>query len=407
MRRFEALDSWRGLCALLVVVFHLNQDINWRLLDAGFIRHFDLFVDFFFVLSGFVIATSYEDRLKQGYGVTPFVLRRFGRIYPLHLAMLVAMLGFAVLRVLFPLQAFNPRDIFDGGIYDFTAIFTNLLLLQGIGFENHLTWNFPSWSISAEFYTYLIFALIWAAGTTLSRPIIIALALICPILLYWLHSPSLSPLTLVRCVYGFALGVLVLHLYRRIGPEPALLHTGFIATAAELGALALCGAFIVLGNGEPWLAPLVFALVVLVFAFEAGPIGQALRAPPFRALGTLSYSIYMIHAVVIFVAWRCVTLAERFLGWQLTSPNPHNPADRMWGTTPEAGDFTMAGILVLVVALSALSYKLIEKPGREWGRQASLRWREGGWAAVWRSFIPSRQRPAPSPALEHQPPHDH
>ena len=158
MRRFEALDSWRGLCALLVVVFHLNQDIHWSLLDAQFVHRFDRFVDFFFVLSGFVIASSYERRLGQGYGIVAFALRRFGRIYPLHLVTLAAMLAFALLRRPLVEGRFDQSLVFNGGIFDASAIFTNLTMLHGVGFENHLTWNYPSWSISAEFYTYLLFA---------------------------------------------------------------------------------------------------------------------------------------------------------------------------------------------------------------------------------------------------------
>ena len=53
-RRFEALDSLRGVCAVLVVMFHMPVASHWRTWD--FIQHAYLFVDYFFVLSGFVIA---------------------------------------------------------------------------------------------------------------------------------------------------------------------------------------------------------------------------------------------------------------------------------------------------------------------------------------------------------------
>ncbi len=378
MQRFEALDSWRGVCALLVVVFHLNQDINWRLLDVDFVRNFDRFVDFFFVLSGFVIAATYEERLKQGYGVVPFALRRFGRIYPLHLAMLAAMFVVAVWRVLLPLCEFNPRNIFNGGIFDFTATFTNVLLLQGIGFENHLTWNYPSWSISTEFYTYLIFALIWALAARWANALTIAIALLCPIVLLLFDTPSLSVLSLVQCVYGFAAGVLVHHVYRRVGPS-LLSGRGAIA---ELAALGFGAAFIAFTDTPLWAAPIVFGIVVFVFAFEAGPLTRLLRTGPLTALGTLSYSIYMVHAVLIFFAWRILSMLEGQFGWTTTVPHPNGSGGHLFGASQAIGDLAMFAMLALVIATSAATYALIEKPGRAWGQDASKRWRAGGWAAV-------------------------
>jgi peptidoglycan/LPS O-acetylase OafA/YrhL len=394
MRRFEALDSWRGLCALLVVVFHLNQDINWRLLDAAFVLNFDRFVDFFFVLSGFVISAAYEARLREGYGVVPFALRRFGRIYPLHLAMLGVMIVYAVGRVLFPLSEFNPRAIFNGGIFDFTAIFTNLVLLHGIGFENHLTWNFPSWSISAEFYTYLIFALIWTTAARWAQSITLGLAAVCPLLLYFIEAPTPSALTLAQCVYGFAAGVIVRRIYAHAGP--ALLADRRLGAPAEALAIVLCALFIGVGDARAWLAPVVFAVVVFVFAFEAGPISALLRTKPFVTLGTLSYSIYMVHAVLIFIAWSTVSLAEAALGVTTTVPHPHGGSHYLFGLAPWIGDIAMTSMLALVIAVSAATYALIEKPGREWGRVASKRWREGGWAAV----FATRPRTTPEPAAD-------
>jgi peptidoglycan/LPS O-acetylase OafA/YrhL len=61
VERFENLDALRGTCALLVALFHLPA--NGLLASNALVRHAYLFVDYFFVLSGFVIAFSYGDRL--------------------------------------------------------------------------------------------------------------------------------------------------------------------------------------------------------------------------------------------------------------------------------------------------------------------------------------------------------
>ena len=76
-RIYAALDSWRGVCACMVALAHVHTvglAANWP-----FIKHSYLFVDFFFVLSGFIIFENYFDRLKQGFSLTRFMFLRFGR----------------------------------------------------------------------------------------------------------------------------------------------------------------------------------------------------------------------------------------------------------------------------------------------------------------------------------------
>ena len=149
--RFAVLDSWRGICALMVALFHFPA-AN-AISQSQFIRSSYLFVDFFFVLSGFVITARYANRLGETGDVTRFVLVRLGRIYPLHLFMMIAFVGFEFVRLV--LAQLRSADVapFTGG-FGLDSLLTNLFLLQGIGFEHRLTWNGPSWSISAEFFTY-------------------------------------------------------------------------------------------------------------------------------------------------------------------------------------------------------------------------------------------------------------
>src|SRR5947207_14296459 len=88
MKRFEALDSWRGIAACLVALYHLRLYSDSPLIALPLLQHSYLFVDFFFVLSGFVIAANYQQRLGEGFSMWRFALLRFGRVYPLHLALL-------------------------------------------------------------------------------------------------------------------------------------------------------------------------------------------------------------------------------------------------------------------------------------------------------------------------------
>jgi peptidoglycan/LPS O-acetylase OafA/YrhL len=76
--RFEALDGWRGLCALAVALIHL--EFAGQFYDVSFVRNSYLFVDFFFVLSGFVITHSTWGRINTSESLFGFVLKRFARL---------------------------------------------------------------------------------------------------------------------------------------------------------------------------------------------------------------------------------------------------------------------------------------------------------------------------------------
>ena len=77
-KRYQALDGMRGLCALFVATFHFDMLLN----TGHLLNHGWLSVDIFFVLSGFVIAMVYEDRLKAGMGTRSFLAARARRLIP-------------------------------------------------------------------------------------------------------------------------------------------------------------------------------------------------------------------------------------------------------------------------------------------------------------------------------------
>src|SRR5215467_3214468 len=162
MERFVALDSWRGVAACLVALFHLDAYSHFY--DLPFLRNSWLFVDFFFVLSGFVIAANYGRRLREGFGVGRFLLLRLGRLYPLHLTILALFVAFELLKVLRRIVipagvwSLNPVAPFSTPPEAPATIVANLLLVQSLHVFDFLTWNDPAWSISTEFFTYVVFA---------------------------------------------------------------------------------------------------------------------------------------------------------------------------------------------------------------------------------------------------------
>ena len=84
--RYIALDSLRGIAALGVAAYHLHG--GGALFDLAVVRGGWLWVDFFFVLSGFVISSSYGERLAQDFSLARFMLLRLGRVWPLHINVL-------------------------------------------------------------------------------------------------------------------------------------------------------------------------------------------------------------------------------------------------------------------------------------------------------------------------------
>lgn len=305
----------------MVALFHFPAYTNAHVLIA----HSDLFVDLFFVISGFVIAANYQGRLGAGVGVGRFMWLRFGRLYPLHVAVLAA---FVVYRLGIKQDYGDPRLSVE-------TIIANATMTHGLNLFDFLTWNYPSWSISAEFFTYFIFA---GAVVTMGRRTwlaMLAAVAVCPLVLYALkgHIVATYDYSLIRCIYGFSCGALTWALFtkREIG-----------GSLMEMVAVALALAFITATghNAISLMAPLFFSLLVWVFASEAGLASALLKQRPFLLLGTLSYSIYMLHA--------------------------------MFSAKLQAMDeFYHVAYLPLVIGASWFSYHWLEAPVRDWFRSVT------------------------------------
>lgn len=101
-RYYDSLDSLRGIAAILVFFYHISFKTflsHIALIEKGY-----LMVDFFFILSGFVITHSYEHRLKNFHEAKFFILKRFSRLYPLHLLMLLLYLGLEFFKYFYEIR---------------------------------------------------------------------------------------------------------------------------------------------------------------------------------------------------------------------------------------------------------------------------------------------------------------
>jgi len=379
--RFLVLDSWRGICALLVALFHFPT--SSMISQSTFVGGSYLFVDFFFVLSGFVIASSYADRLNEPDEVARFALVRFGRVYPLHLVMLLAFAAFEMLRLLLPQLHGTGAAPFTGG-FDVKSLVTNLFLLQGMGLEDHLSWNAPSWSISAEFFTYLMFAgVVFVAGRR-AWIWFVAAALTAPLFLLAFsnrHMDVSFDFGFIRCLYGFSLGALLAWFQHDSIAEARQSLAGGRArmawTLAEIMMIAVIGLFVSLAgsNDAGIAAPFVFALALFLFAHEGGLVSALLRSRPMLALGAFSYSIYMVH---IFVQARMINVAglvERKLGLGLVGDITvrGEAATGFGAASPWFGFAAILAMLVAVVVASWVSWRFVEMPALAWFRRLAKR----------------------------------
>jgi peptidoglycan/LPS O-acetylase OafA/YrhL len=357
--RFEALDAWRGLCAILVAIEHLNTTSFLR--ENELTHHAYRFVDFFFVLSGFVIAHAYRDKLvSDRSAVLPFLGRRFGRLWPLHIAVLGVLVAVELATLLAGRLGISMgREVFTGRTSP-AALPTNFLLAHGWGMHDGTTWNGPSWSISTEWLAYAVFAGCcavvgrrWLSAT--SAVILVASASV----ILWIAPFGMKSnydYAVFRCFYGFMTGVLVRDLWSRFAPR--------WGTWAELGsvvAVVVAVTWLPLDGTALIVTPL-FGFTVWVFASEDGALSRVLRGRAAQALGAWSYSIYMVHFLVVFGIVMVAAVATK-LGLPLMA--------RIDGVTTIVGPGWVTALITVayvatVIALSRITYLRIELPGQRW-----------------------------------------
>jgi len=359
------LESVRGLAALMVVLFHTPA---WYLplFEMSVVRNGFLMVHLFFVLSGFVIYKAYGMRLHTATDVMKFQALRFGRLYPIHILFLLVFVGIEgakyVAATTFGMNLPNAQPFQNGGIAEFIQ---TLFLVQSLGFtENAKPFNFPSWSISVEFYTYILFALVTLLvprGKTLVYGVLAILALLAVALL---REDVANFIFILHCVSGFFLGCLVCQACDIL--RGADLRLPAITPLAVVGLI-----FVYL-----WLKPEgehpydydlpIFPLTaLLIFALQLSvdnPLSRLLRVKTLAWLGTISYSIYMSHAALIWIVNQFIRVVLK---------RPEISLNGLMHPQLTAGEALLAygALFALVIGLSSLTFLWIENPLREAARR--------------------------------------
>jgi peptidoglycan/LPS O-acetylase OafA/YrhL len=367
MKRFLVLDSLRGLCAVALIVHHSH--IERSITELTFFRNASQFVGFFFALSGFLIYRRYIGNLSTPRQLGEFVVKRTCRVMPLHIAVLLFFIGFECLKLVLERYGLSLNYPAFSGDRAPGEILPNLLLIQAWWPTfNALSFNYPSWFISVEFYLWMTFALILFSLPGLARKLFSLLCVLAFVALY--KDFSLIPRNVLWGASCFFAGAITYRLY-------VWLHDWMpgvvIASVLEVGTLGAI--YWVMTEGEQPLTielGMLFCLAVLIFAFEAGVISQLLRLRSFPALGKLWLSIYLTHAAVIFVLATALTIAAKFSGFSMLVDRPGETSGTMlrYLSTGTAlnDNLLMLLVVVAVVVVSMLTRRYIEIPWIRFGR---------------------------------------
>lgn len=344
-RNFYSVDFLRGIAALSVVVFHfknfgggggdmarpasaLDQVGLLHLLEP--IRHHGaLAVMVFWAISGFVFMNVYAGERPGGFS---FFIRRFARLYPLHLLTLlvVALVQVTAIATIGHSLIYHDNDAWNFVLHLFMAS------QWGLGYGE--SFNYPIWSVSAEIMIYAVF---WA----LVRFIRLNLA---KLILIWVAFEAAAILTgsglIILCGVYFFGGSITYAIYRLWPSDKRQLL--MLLAAIGLVASVVLGLFG--GTRLPttaWLLPAIGSLLLLFVLAEDRSMGRYFRLT--RPVGDITYSSYLWHSPLQMLI---------LLG-------------AGWGLWPVDGFFNDAFFVVylaLICLVSILSFKWIERPAQRW-----------------------------------------
>ncbi|HVV27414.1 MAG TPA: acyltransferase [Rhizomicrobium sp.] len=367
-----ALAGARAFPPLLIILYHFSEGhhysgLAWfdRIVTRGY-----MWVEFFFVLSGFILTHAYGPRLRdlltpKGYGA--FLRARLARLYPLHLFMLLVILAMVVtFRAL--AHAGGYVSIFDVRYHpevNAWSFLLSVLLVQGWNTLPYLAWNGLSWFVSVEFALCLLFpAFLWLShGRTWRGFALTGLGLAGMLALLFTSKHGLDITYhngVLRGACDFAAGVGMAVLYRETAHRsgPAWIHS----LVQVLLLLLLAYSFAYTGwshtRNDIYTALPIMALV-FALAFDKGVLAEALKTRVPQRMGEWSYAIYLGQT-----AW---LQALRFFEQRLYPPGDTivlgtRFADLIWWLEPLL-------LVIVCIGWGALLARYIEYPAAQWLRR--------------------------------------
>ena len=352
IRRIDQLDGLRGISCIMVLIYHLEKHYTPEFIYNFFlVREGYVFVDVFFVISGFVIAHNYNSISSLNHFLN-FIKKRFKRLYPLLFISACFYLMFYIFRdFLFKngyefLFNFNESQI-SNDIRDFfeTILLTNSSPLLGTS----IGVNSPSWLISAEMICYVFFGLL----TIINKKPIIKISLILISLSILINITNDYSVTrdygFIRALIGFNYGNLTYWLFKKW--QPFILKNStkqFNSLIKLLGVMLFLLNMFLFNSGiyshfiNTILTPIIISLFVLSFVLGEES-NNILTVKPIQFLGKISYSIYLNHLFIL------IYFPKLFL---LTGIN----LDEIFN------QFLLIGLIIFItIFFSKFTYNYIEK----------------------------------------------
>lgn len=316
-KHYEVLDGLRGVAALVVIVFHILETFTGGNHLKQIINHGYLAVDFFFLLSGYVIGYAYDDRWRT-MTLGSFFKRRLIRLHPM------IVMGMMIGAILF---YFGASDVVAPNIAQ-TPVW-KMLLVMVIGFtllplplsmdirgwqEMHPL-NGPAWSLFFEYIANILYALVVRKFPNWALSLLVALS--GAALLHWavtgphgdmIGGWSLTPEQLrvgfTRLMYPFFAGLLLSRVVKPGKVRNAFLWCSILVVTA-LAVPRLGGSERLWLNGLYDALTIIFVFPLIVYLGASGKPESTLGEKVSRFLGDISYPVYIIHypLIYIFTAW--------------------------------------------------------------------------------------------------------
>lgn len=311
---YDILDGLRGVAAITVVWFHIFEAYATSHLDQQ-INHGYLAVDFFFILSGFVIGYAYDDRWAK-MTTMDFLKRRIIRLHPM------VVIGAIIGGIMFYFQGCSVWDVSQvtvGAL--FVATFINALLIpatpgievRGLGEMYPL--NGPSWSLFFEYIGNILYALFIRKFSTTALSILVFIAG-CGLATFAIGGPygdicAGFQLTgteftagFLRLLFSFSAGLLLFRIFK-----PCKIKGAF--WICSLSVIALLAVPRLGGAEHLWMNGLYdticFALLfpLLVYLGASGKTTDKVTTKICKFLGDISYPLYMVHYpfIYLYYAW--------------------------------------------------------------------------------------------------------
>lgn len=354
--RYRELDAMRAIAALGVICWHYVNTYHATPLGhvlAPFYGRGLLMVDFFFVLSGFVLGRAFWTETRAPLFANN-IRSRIARLYPLHLCTLMV-----VAAMQWYLTAHLRRPPFIYANNDCYHLALNLVLLNSSGLEHGFSYNAPSWSISTEFLINILFLgfiatsrktalwMVWLACAASVATMIVRGVINGTPAFGWISND------LVRTAAGFFVGVLTFRLHRLIGKRAPVAWD-----VASVALIAICLVYLAARKwanlGDLLVCYIVYPATILSL-IRSHFVRAMLCVRPMVYLGEISYSIYLVHFPLLLGIhlWSSVTGID----------------------APANSSIYLVGFLLAVVVVAGLTYRWIEMPSRRF--ISSTNWPSG------------------------------